>query len=54
MNGGDGKSLPGMLDKALKKLGIRLENRHEEPSVSVEVTFEPVGENTRYNNGIRI
>ena len=46
MNGGDGKNLPGMLDEALEKLGVPLENRHEEPEMSVEVTSEPADENS--------
>ena len=45
-SGGDAKNLPGMLDEALNKLGVPLEDRSEEPAVSVEVESAPAEENT--------
>ena len=46
VNGGDAKNLPGMLDEALEKLGIPLEDRDAEPAVSVEVDSVPADDNT--------
>ena len=45
-SGGDAKNLPGMLDEALNKLGVPLEDRSEEPVASVEVESAPAEENT--------
>ena len=44
--GGDAGSLPGMLDQALDRLGIPLEDRGADPAVSVEVDSAPADENT--------
>lgn len=44
-SGGDAKNLPGMLDRALDRLGIPLEDRDAEPAVSVEVDDTPADEN---------
>ena len=44
-SGGDAKNLPGMLDQALDRLGIPLEDRGADPAVSVEVNDSPADEN---------
>ena len=44
-SGGDARNLPGMLDQALDRLGIPLEDRDAEPAVSVEVDSAPADEN---------
>ena len=38
IRGGDAQNLPGMLDEALEKLGVPLEDRTAEPSVPAEAT----------------
>ena len=45
-SGGDAKNLPGMLDQALDRLGIPLEDRGADPTVSEEVDSTPADENT--------
>ena len=45
-SGGDARNLPRMLDQALDRLGIPLEDRGTEPAVSVDVDDTPADENT--------
>ena len=45
-SGGDAKNLPGMLDQALDRLGIPLEDRDADLAVSMEVDTTPVDVNT--------
>ena len=45
-SGGDAKNLPGMLDHTLERLGVPLEDRSAEPSVSVEMDDTPADKST--------
>ena len=44
--GGDAKNMPEMLDQALDRLGVPLEDRGADPAVEVEVDSVPADENT--------
>ena len=44
--GDDTRNLPGMLDQAMNRLGIPLEDRSTEPAMSVEANSTPADDNS--------